>query len=77
MGLLPVFVDAQMPHGTAQAGAVCSFFESKFKALKMPLSHGFPGLAAIKAGAKQGEDAAVVCGGPGQAGGRLWRCWCE
>ena len=66
-----------MPHGTAQAGAVCSFFESKFKALKMPLSHGFPGLAAIKAGAKRGEEAAVVCGGRGQAGGRLWRCWRE
>ena len=77
MGLLPVFVDAQMPHGTAQAGAVCSFFESKFKAPKTPPSHGFSGLAAIKAGAKRGEEAAVVCGGRGQAGGRLWRCWRE
>ena len=66
-----------MPHGTAQAGAVCSFFESKFKAPKTPPSHGFSGLAAIKAGAKRGEEAAVVCGGRGQAGGRLWRCWRE
>ena len=66
-----------MPHGTARAGAVCSFFESKFKAPKTPPSHGFSGLTAIKAGAKRGEEAAVVCGGPGQAGGRLWRCWRE
>ena len=28
-------------------------FESKFKARKTPLSHGFTGLAAIKAGAKK------------------------
>ena len=30
-----------------------SFFRSKFKARKTPLSHGFSGLAAIKAGAKK------------------------
>ena len=34
-------------------GALCSFFESKFKPLKTPPSHGSRGLAAIKAIAKK------------------------
>ena len=54
---------AKTPPVRGRSGSVCfrfrSFFESKFKAPKTAPSHGFSGLAAIKAGAKSGGGCGV------------------
>ena len=54
---------AKTPPVRGRSGSVCfrfrSFFESKFKAPKKAPSHGFSGLAAIKAGAKSGGGCGV------------------
>ena len=57
--------------------ALHSFFESEFKAPTTPPSHGFRGLAAIKAVAESGEGCGARLAAGNQPTGRLRRVCCS
>ena len=64
-----------MPRMRLASRAHHSFFESKFKAPKTPLSHGFRGLAAIKARAKKKGDFQGAGGFGATLSIAAFRCW--